>query len=65
MTSEDHVLRDLGLYVDTTGIAWPVVEWLDADAQPCVPTDAIVCIAGAGGCWFSIDLSLVRDPTRH
>jgi hypothetical protein len=46
-----------GLYLDTTGHAYPVTNWFDAEGDECPREDAVVCVAGEGGCWFALTIS--------
>ncbi len=45
------------LFVDDEGAAYPITSFLDSDGDECGVEDAVVAVAGEGGCWFALDLT--------
>lgn len=45
------------LYLDCDGETYPITNWFDEDGDECPREDAVVAVAGKGGCWFSLVLA--------
>jgi hypothetical protein len=45
------------LFMDNDGFVHPITNWFDSDCQECDPDDAVVCVAGSEGRWFTIRLA--------
>jgi hypothetical protein len=50
-----------GLYLDEGGHVFPVTNWFDEDGDECPRENAVTCVAGEGGCWFSLSLADFGD----
>lgn len=60
------LLRERRLFIDEMGHRYPVTQWLDAAGEEIDdPESAVVAIAGAGGCWFTLDLSHFPEETTQ
>lgn len=46
-----------GLFLDETGHTYPVTNWFDEDGDECPREEAATCVAGQGGCWFSLSIA--------
>jgi hypothetical protein len=53
------------LYVDEDGMTFPITNWIDASGEECEPENAIVCVAGHEGRWYSINLADFEDTSTQ
>lgn len=53
----EAINRAQALYCDADGFVHPITNWYDADGDECGPDDAVFCMAGTEGRWYSIDLT--------
>lgn len=54
-----------GLYLDAAGGIYPVTSWFDADGDECPRDSAVVCVAGAGECWFALTIADFSEAGRR
>lgn len=64
MISPAAINVEAAIYVAEDGAAFPITNWFDEDGDECPRSEAVACVAGDGGCWFSLSLADFTEVGR-